>query len=246
MIELLVVVGIIGVLATIGLAVASKVTNTGRIRATEDTIKVLDGILAEYVNAKGGIPPKELADPDPTQKNRYLLFDGRLDGLTDYTQPANQSVAYFLAVASEVPAVDALIKGMDSKLVKSVTIGVGDPKIQTVAVLDGFGNPIRFVHPAFDGGYGQYWDATGSSLNSSRAGLDYQPTGLPTMTLRRSYRPYDPSGAKDGWIGDADEGICPGNSPYFYSAGPDGDPGTRDDNIYSIKPTFPAETAAFK
>ncbi len=44
-------------------------------------------------------------------------------------------------------------------------------------------------------------------------------------------------------IADADEGVCVGSQPYFYSAGEDGDPGRREDNVYTTKPTWPAETA---
>ncbi len=44
-------------------------------------------------------------------------------------------------------------------------------------------------------------------------------------------------------VGDADEGICPSNQPYFYSSGTDGDPGTREDNVYSTIPRFPSRTA---
>ena len=33
-------------------------------------------------------------------------------------------------------------------------------------------------------------------------------------------------------VPDSDGGITSGNRPYFYSAGPDGNPATLDDNVY--------------
>ena len=36
--------------------------------------------------------------------------------------------------------------------------------------------------------------------------------------------------AVTGQTADSDGGVCPGGQPYFYSAGPDGDPSTVEDN----------------
>jgi len=38
-------------------------------------------------------------------------------------------------------------------------------------------------------------------------------------------------------VPDSDGGLTSGNRPYFYSAGPDGDPSTLEDNVYSNAPT---------
>ena len=99
---------------------------------------------------------------------------------------------------------------------------------------------IRFVHPTFDNGYGPYFDGTNTQARTLRK-ISYNQGGNPAqpINMRRSYRPAT------GTIGDADEGICAGRVPYFYSVGPDGDPGARADNVYSNHPTFPLETAKF-
>ncbi len=121
--------------------------------------------------------------------------------------------------------------------------------IPGVEIKDAWGNPLRMVHPAFDGGHGQYFDSVSQTMVSRPDLLivPQRPAGIPAMlnvAFSRSYRPFDPtstSGAQR--VGDADEGICPGGGrPYFYSAGPDGDPGTRADNVYTTKPEYPAET----
>jgi hypothetical protein len=107
-------------------------------------------------------------------------------------------------------------------------------------VLDAWGNPIRFVHPVWQGGYGAFVKADGT-LDSSRPDRKVPSVdGLTEISYTRSYR------TAAGGSGSADEGLCPGNRPYFYSAGRDGDPGTREDNVYGTPPSFPAETAKLK
>src|SRR6185503_13855015 len=103
-------------------------------------------------------------------------------------------------------------------------------------VKDAFGNPIHFVHPAYDGGFGKYLNPPATVTNRTNLSV-LRRTGVSSTTTSyysRSYRPWTPAagGAADLRTGDADEGICTGGAGYFYSAGMDGDPGTRDDNVY--------------
>lgn len=128
-------------------------------------------------------------------------------------------------------------------------------------VLDGWNRPIRFVHPAFDGGFGPFFrfNPRSSGASATPAAITRQPRdiqvlgpadaqGVQPVRATRSFSraawpfsPIDPSRADD-WAGDSDEGITISRRPYFYSVGPDANPGTREDNVYTTTPTFPAES----
>lgn len=229
LVEILVVIAIIGILVTIGLAVASKVAAGGKARATENVLKTLDQALTEYIAAKEGKPPAYYRDE---RGNDVPMIDaGTTSGTID------PSLALFLAEATKTPAVQSIIAGIDSKFVENtspVTSGGFQPSLirgslNTITVKDGFGNPIRFVHPAFHGGYGP------SVKAPSRATRSFVVGGTDTAYFRVA----EPTG---GGTGNSDEGLCVNNRPYFYSAGSDGLAGTRDDNIYTNRPNFPAET----
>ena len=56
LVELLVVIGIIGVLVAIVIGVAASVAEGGRARATEGVLRALDQSLDIYVEQRGGIP----------------------------------------------------------------------------------------------------------------------------------------------------------------------------------------------
>ena len=120
---------------------------------------------------------------------------------------------------------------------------------------DAWGRPIRFVHPAFQGGFGRCYgtarDTTSRSLINFQdppfADLATGATGAGRRgAFSRSARPFDPAGdpATRGLrpVGDADEGSSSGRQGYFYSAGASGNPGDRRDNVYSAAPSFPPET----
>jgi prepilin-type N-terminal cleavage/methylation domain-containing protein len=249
LIELLIVIGIIGVLVAIALVVAKAATNGGKEGSTLNTIRTLDTVLTEYI-ADRGAPPQiyEYKDPNTSAIWRFPLVDATpVAAGGNPVGPTTSSLGRFLGEATQVPGVDAMIKGLDSRLVRPVVLdpnGGGSP-IMSVEVLDGWGRPIRFVHPQFDGGYGSYWNPVPppGALVSTRdviGPITLQLGGARQQAyFRRSYRP-DANAP-----GDADEGVCVGKRPYFYSAGSDGDPGTRNDNVYSTRPTFPTETAKF-
>ncbi len=133
------------------------------------------------------------------------------------------------------------------------------PELRTV--LDPWGRPMRFVHPRFDGlivsgteplyatvaytAAGANQLVTASDLPSGYgAGALTDASVLPIQSIRRNHLPEEvrednPSVA--GMMGDSDGGICPSGRPYMYSAGPDGDPSTLDDNVYTTEPTFSAD-----
>ncbi|MBY0311219.1 MAG: hypothetical protein K2W85_04055 [Phycisphaerales bacterium] len=58
-------------------------------------------------------------------------------------------------------------------------------------------------------------------------------------------RPFNPS-TNAGDVGDSDEGLLDGGRGYFYSVGPDFDPGSRADNVYIDPVKYPAETEKVK
>lgn len=258
LIEILVVIVIIGILVTISLVVGKQVRTGGQSRSTEDTIRILDQSLVEYEKATRELPASKfvyrniLNSPKPYE---YPLVDGRrdlpLDNFDKDAFPAIPTGARYTAMCASVPEADSLLKGINSKLVRFAVI---DPALKVsppaVEVLDSFGRPIRFVHPAFDGGYGDAFDPAPIATRDMKitvvtdAGSNVDPLGT---TYRRSAHPANPAKTYTGTpVGDADEGICPSRRPYFYSAGPDGDPGTRSNNVYTTRPTYPTETAMIK
>lgn len=266
LVEILVVLAIISILITISVVVAGRVTQGGRVRATENLIKVLDNALTSYMADREGKVPAVIRDD---AGEYFPLWDGREDtnNAVDRDQhPAQPSLALFLHLAKDVPAIDELLKGIDARFVQRVaTIRVfshNNPlrkretasgplvDVSGVTILDAWGRPIRFVHPAWDGGGGKFWDGN-SEVARDLIAFDVDSdgnVGEAGEVLRRSYRPFNPTGVPVATpVGDADEGLCVNNRPYFYSAGPDGDPGTREDNVYgAVRPTFPPETAQFQ
>ncbi len=264
LVEILVVLAIISILITISVVVAARVTQGGRVTATQDILRVLDTALTSYMADREAKVPAVYRDD---AGEYFPLWDGRKDVNNEVDRdayPAEPSLALFLHIASEVPAVDQTLKGIDSRFIKQLpdirvftppgqplrkNIGGTLTAVKGYTILDAWGRPIRFVHPAWDGGGGQYWD--GNSL-VARDPVAYDVNangnaGEANELLRRSYRPFNPNtSTAANPVGDADEGICINGRPYFYSAGNDGDPGTRQDNVYSVRPTFPPETEKFQ
>lgn len=274
LVEILVVIVIIGILVAVAMTLANRVTQGGRARLTQDTIRVLDTAVEAYVSAKEQkVPAYWLTDA-----GLYFPFvDGRWFGRpattppfdvdADYSQP---TIAFFLGLAATVPTADAAVKQIDAKLLERGQLqdqirawgwttgtgggtggGGGNIGLRTftgVVVKDAFGRRIRMVHPQFDGGHGTYFDSVNQTMVTNRPPMTLIPprgSSLPLMNptaFSRSYKPFDPRTPSEGLpVGDADEGVCPGGRPYFYSAGADGDPGTRADNIYTTEPEPSAE-----
>ncbi len=143
----------------------------------------------------------------------------------------------------------------------SVTLTPSTRLIEGPVLRDAFGFPMRFVSPLAHGGYGGFDVPNAAREGEWIAGPDDQAVPLPfnptwydpygsvainansELRLTRRGRPLGmPRGAtpKD-LVGDADEGLCRNGRPYFYSVGPDGDPRTEADNVYSEIPDFSAD-----
>lgn len=253
LIEIMAVLAIIAILTTIAVVVAGRVTNSGRVQATQDIIRILDTALDSYVAAReASIPPAFKDDANAF----HPLWDGRPVGAAA-DAAAEPSVQLFLLIATEVPEVELIMQGLDAKFVSRAPISTnGNPvrkyvngvltNVNALVVKDAWNQPIRFVHPIWQGGAGDYWNGSGMTGGRPQY-LEYDVNGNGSISaqerIRRSFRPFNPTSPGAIYpIGDADEGLCPGNRPYFYSAGPDGDPGTRSDNVYTKKPEFPTET----
>lgn len=273
-VEMLVVLIIIGLLVAISLQVGRAVSEGGRLRQTEATLRVLDQSLTTYMSENPGQFPGEIVD---ARGEVYPIIDGRCmnawSGDQANVAPAWPSLGLYLSVVTKNGKIAPTITGLDPSLIQVVDFpsqqpGFSQPEElvsgntraqQMFTVLDGWGRPFRFVHPKYDGGFGDVFKpvgGTGTGFTSvGRGNLELQlPTsggGTRSVRFRRSAMPFNPDGgnytAGDGagngaWVGDADEGLCAADRPYFYSAGPDGNPGTRGDNVYSVKPSFPAES----
>ncbi len=310
LVELLVVIVIIGVLTSLVIGMAWRVTQGGRASATQSVLHALDSLLTEQVAAREAQPspfvktrPKlyiDLISPLDNPRNEledpheyvFPIIDGRMSGRVfpivfplEGTPPAADhpfdrdldpvepsGALFLLALAAGGGNADAALKGIDSKFIQRRDVwafgwqaddSTGEPtggavrkRLRIPVVLDAFGNPIRFVHPAYAGGYGDYFSLGPNPPNPPRGMVTRPPLtvsylngGSPTpMPFLRSYRPWNLDGVSQpvgNPVGDGDEGICQGGSPYFYSCGNDGDPGTRKDNIYTTTPQFPKETADF-
>lgn len=230
LIELLVVILIVSVLIALGLAVGARVVEGGKASQTRDLIKVLDNVLGSYLEATDRtVPPASIIDPrqdegNPTGTIAYMPLADAWDD--DNDRPIN-SVGLFLAEAERVAGVSELLQSLDAKNYRLFAYspapldpapGRTEPELATV--IDAWGNPIRFVHPAFHGvrRSAERLDAT-EFLGPAPAG-EYYP-----REIRRN-----PANA------DADGGLATNGRPYFYSAGPDGDPSTVEDNIYTVQP----------
>jgi prepilin-type N-terminal cleavage/methylation domain-containing protein len=246
LVEILVVIAIIAILASIALVVGGRVTKGGEKSLTESTLHMLDTTLAAYLAEREAKFPSYYIDP---QNNVFAIADARGETAA-IDAPAQPTIALYLLLAADAPSVQETLKGIDPKLIVRKPVQDVDGRfvrdkdnnpVEGLYINDAWGNPIRFVMPRYHGGHGLFADATGN-VQSGRPTLEVKMAALSfDQKFRRSYRPF-PSSQLGKGVGDADEGMCNGGRPYFYSAGPDGDPGTRDDNVYSVVPQFPLET----
>lgn len=260
LIELMIVIGILALLVAVSLGVGSSMVNTGKKHATEGIIESLDQTLSAYIDAKGENPPALIAieHADLPNSVQGMVSNGpgfypAFDGTTDGGQSTVNSVGLYLYAAQDVSAVQEIIQGVNPKFIKQYTPGQGNgsfaitaeqPLLQTV--FDAWGNPIRFVHPKFDGiiertRRSSGTDGTPVRLDQSSNGFFVDPPSSSSFVIksvRRNKMTAQELDDSPNLVADSDGGICPGARPYFYSAGPDGNPATTEDNIYTTIPTF--------
>lgn len=300
LIEMLITIGVIGILAAIVLLVGGKVKDTGRTRSTEQTLRILDSTVEEWISSNAGAPvPGEYTDglgqtfpmidartvrvPPVGVGSRGVVLQGNATAWA-WTRPAEPSVQLYMALLRDkAPSAFKLAQTIDPSRTVNTYIetawgfpqrdandtstdpsdGVGKG-MKSPQILDAWGEPIRMVHPAYHGSYGPLFLPSGNTFVSAGPGAqpverefaagraqlapqvtlgNFDARGRLSVPMSRSPQPFDPGAIAGGLgFGDADGGKCPGGRPYFYSVGPDRNPGTRDDNVYTTRPTFPAET----
>lgn len=257
LVELLVAIGIIVVLVALTIGVGAIMANAGKKRATEAAIQTLEQMLDAYIQSQGGNPPGLVRVENvrlPSAAGISGNNDGyypMVDGYSEDDDHIINTVGLFLYEARTVSAVQDILSGLDPKFVRTFQpAGTNPRQPELTTVFDAWGNPIRMVHPRFDdrilandrtpGDPGQAVDLTVAS-RGFLVGAELTPSVLNNIVLgevRRNALTGDDYTASPDLIGDSDGGICPSTRPYFYSAGPDGDPSTTEDNVYSATPRF--------
>ncbi len=281
LIEMLVVVAIIGLLFTLAMSIGSAMADSGKKQATLGTLQLLDQTLVDYIDATGSIPPA-IVQIDQTKLNQevtdligsntdafYPVFDGRIDIDIPDTNPQAHvmvnSIGLYLESISKATDMQGLVNHLNNKLIRPYDLP-NDLQPELLTVFDAWGNPIRFVHPKFDGiiennhrtlgDPGDFVAIFDTDQNNgpgyfTREFLPVDLTTIPfitseTQTIARrnkitlidQERVRVDNPANYPLETDSDGGTCPNQRPYFYSAGPDGNPATTEDNIYTIRPTF--------
>jgi prepilin-type N-terminal cleavage/methylation domain-containing protein len=239
LVELLVVIGIITILIVLALAVAHRVTGSGKTSATKDTLKNLNLAMTALIQTRGSNPDAWVVDPRTTNANGREVLP-IIDGSNGDTLKPVNSVAYFILQCSTVPAAQEALKSIDSRFLREYSpddAGATGPGTQPVlpTAFDAWGNPIRYVHPQFKG---LIW---ANVPNPPPDGYVGTSTILPVPAgkvfgITQIRRNNASTGAGNSVPPDSDGGINPATQPYFYSSGPDGDPSTIDDNIYLVIP----------
>ena len=159
LIELLIVVGIIVILIALGLSVTHHVAGTGKTKLTEQALRALDQILTDYIETKGASPDPWVVDPRPTNSNiiQPIADAQNMSGTGAYDI---NTVGLFLLQCREVSSTQEKLAGLDAKMVKTIDVDSDlAPQVASnytdqwalTTVLDGWGHPIRYVHPVFKG-----------------------------------------------------------------------------------------------
>lgn len=242
LLELLVVFTVIAVLVGVALMVGQKVTGGSKVKSTQNVLQTLDQAVDAYIQAKGGTAarfPDRFVD---VSKNEFPLADGTING------DAVPSAQLAVEILKSEPSSASIIKGIQTEFIgqanaPSIAGAVpekagpsGNVVIVLTEVKDAWGKPIRFVHPAYQGIYG-------NGANPQRAISLKRGGSLNPFQVSRQWAAVTGTGDTT-YQGEGDGGLCAGGRPYFYSAGPDNNPATIEDNVYSIRPTFDAAVKA--
>ena len=274
LVEMVVVVALIALIAAIGIRVGATMVDSGRASATQDVLRVLDRSVDEFINATGSIPPAMVKitleqgyESYSTGDTLYFpVIDGRIDEQIPGTDPARNyqinSIGLYLNSIKQSADLSSLLESIDGDFARNYDVE-DDHQPEMLTVFDAWGNPIRYVHPKFDGIIDQP-DAGRRMLGEAGMFVDvfdtstsgpgfftaeYLPVNLTDLPFdgisirRNKILRADQEEARQGGLSypvetDSDGGVCPSKRPYFYSCGPDGDPATIDDNIYSTIPKF--------
>lgn len=229
LIELLVVVLIIGVLVAVGLTVGGRVIEGGKATQTRDILKTMENVLNSYEQTTDRLPPGSIIDPRVPEgvSTGTILHMPMADAWDDDNDRIINSVGLFLAEVRRVEGVTSLLDGLDIKNYRAFRYTSGQPdsdpgatEPELMTAFDAWGQPIRFVHPAFHG--------------VRRTAEDVVDILGPAPVPASGY--YPEAIRRDPAMNDADGGMTTNGRPYFYSVGPDGLAGSVDDNVYLVEP----------
>jgi type II secretory pathway pseudopilin PulG len=238
LVELISVFLIISLLIALSISVGRSVLQGRGERATQNVVQILDQALSAYISVKNAKPPAFYTDLNGVQ---FPVIDGTTGvGAAATAADVVPSTALFILQLQDVPEAKALLTQIPAQFIRRQVLEVAGQVVQVgsaggpgaggqgdnlaLVIVDAWGQPIRYVHPEFHGSIGA--NGTGRTIQVG--------TGSPVFT--RLVSTTFPN------VVDSDEGYCPNNRPYFYSAGPDTTAGTRKDNLYSTRPIFQAET----
>ncbi|MDF1868941.1 MAG: prepilin-type N-terminal cleavage/methylation domain-containing protein [Phycisphaerales bacterium] len=263
LVEIVLVVAIISLIAAISITVGSSMADSGRKRATESVLQVLDQALDDFINTTGAVPPSLVAikleqDIDSNSRGDTVYYPA-IDGVFNSVIPSDNpsaperhyqinSIGLFLHSISTSSDVPSILENVDSKFVKNYDYPM-DLQPGMTTIFDAWGNPIRYVHPKFDGivedgrrvaaDPGMFLDVMDPMTGFFTE--EMLPTDLSLIPFTEVRRNKILASDRAGFLGieaDSDGGLCPSQRPYFYSAGPDGDPSTIEDNVYTTVPEF--------
>jgi len=273
LLEILVVVAIVALLVAVTTMVGSAVVNSGKKKATLGVLQTLDSALAAYMDEKGEKPPAlveisyaQLPENFPDAQSGESLYFPAIDGrgresTSDDLFEVN-SVALFIESAKVVPSTQNIVNSINPKFLQNWSPSEDYFPFMLTA-FDAWENPIRYVHPKFDGiveREGRSLGDAGEPVNIINPNKPFFVTGALPMNPARRVRmnfvrrnrlidaDFGDAGLSGGGGGgpgalsdfelvpDSDGGITSGDRPYFYSAGPDGNPATIEDNIYITPP----------
>lgn len=253
LIELLIVIGVIGILISIGVVAYSVVGNGAKEKATRLALANCQGMLKEFEATGGGI--KDVASPLPPVASGYWADAGStVDAGGNYTfsyianRPAKTvtpvfpatSVMTAFAVAS-APAdnlqwatgrIVARILSVPANKTMVQSLPSGDTKTLSVSNTPANGIPALTVSlDASTGGGTQTLPAINQGtifLDAWRNPIIFVPGGG-----LADVQSYDPTTATK--LSNPFTVKSPDGRPFWVSAGPDGNIRTNSDNIYSFE-----------
>lgn len=165
LIELLVVIVIIGILIAATLAVGGRVIAGGKVRLTSDLIRQSDIAVETFITDVGGNPRPLVEAPNPDPMSSDLILLPMVDGVDLSAGNDNRrfvnSMGLFIH-AAERQGLTSLFDGVPSDFLVRYdgdafvdtdrqVLGFPDNQPELRTVVDAWGKPLRFVHPAFDG-----------------------------------------------------------------------------------------------
>lgn len=139
LLELLIVIVVIAIVASILFLAGSGLVRRGQARATENTLITLDRVLDVYMIERGAVPPYNPDNYIGTPGDNNALSSGaNIPG----NHPARPDAAVFLNQAIGYAEVDTLIESIPIEFVRSRLERNGDPVgVEAPSVVDAWAEP---------------------------------------------------------------------------------------------------------